>query len=120
VNVGWGPELHACAERLTRLFDATAEVEPLHRRLGIYAGHHVLSAGVQVTVRRDPAAIDGLQDRIRGALPDLLARGGVPYRAGNLWRPLLERHPAIVLSERLRALLDPDRVVPGPRGKEAT
>ena len=118
VSVGWGPELVACAERLARLFDESASLDPMHRRFGAYAGHHAVSLGVQVLGRRSPDAVAALRDRVRDALPDLVARGGVPYRAGNLWRPTLDAHPearaASAAVARVRAALDPDGVFPGP------
>jgi hypothetical protein len=121
VAVGWGSELRACSERLAALFRDAASVEPLHRRFGVYAGHHVVSVGVQVLGRRDPDAVNALEQAIATCLPNLLDLGGVPYRTGNLWRAALKEREsagsALDLVERLRVVIDPRTSLPGAAGR---
>jgi FAD/FMN-containing dehydrogenase len=116
VALGWGPELAAGVERLARLFDEASSLDVVHRRFGVYPAPHAVSAGVQVLGRRQPAAVEALRDLIRRALPDLVACGGVPYRRGNLWSPVLEARAVAAATSRVLSALDPFGVLPGPRG----
>jgi FAD/FMN-containing dehydrogenase len=119
VAVGWGDELPASLARLEALFAEVGALDPIHRRLGVYPGHHAVSVGVQVLGRRDAASVEALRRCLAAALPDLAALG-VPYRQGNLWRSSLEVHPgaraASLFMERLLGVMVPAGTLPGARG----
>jgi hypothetical protein len=122
VAVGWGPELGACLDRLATLFEALGAHAPLHRRLALYPGHHVLSLGTQVLARRDETSVDAVRATIEAALSDLIAHGGVPYRTGNLWRAALDAKApdARTLAESVFRALDPEGVLPGAAGRASS
>jgi FAD/FMN-containing dehydrogenase len=121
VATSWGDDLRGCLARLLSLHHDLARLRPLHRRLGVYPASHSVSVGVQALGRGGEQRAAELAAQIAAALPDLLAAGGVPYRAGNLWHQALAARlgsasdaPAAI--ERCLRALDPDGVLPGPRG----
>lgn len=94
VSVSWGAELDVALERLQALYDASASLDPLHRRLGMYAGKHTVSIGVQLLVKRAPEHVQVARRLLADALDDLLDVGAVPYRDGGLWGPAIRRFEA--------------------------
>jgi hypothetical protein len=108
-GVSWAA-IEPCAARLWSLFAQLDRLPLLSKRLALYPAPHAITVGVQAIARRD-ARLDPLIALLAEALPDLLAHGAVPYRAGHLWRDALAAHGPPSLPGELLAALDPDGVI---------
>jgi hypothetical protein len=111
VGVSWRG-VAACIERLVRLHRELDDLPLLVKRLALYPAAHSVTVGVQAIVQRG-GDVDAVVAKLSDALPDLLACGAVPYRAGGLWRAALERHGARDVAGELARALDPDGVIGG-------
>ncbi len=91
VNINWGDQLDATLSLFASMFKALAPLGLGHRRLGIYPSAHAVSVGVQAMLTGGSASADALRQTLAEYVAPLNELGAVPYRAGRLWQPTIER-----------------------------